>query len=566
MHIHGAIIPAALKQVFPQAEGGISDWREFNETSERITVSPFPDTPIEFSKDLVKTEGKYTTWIGRNASLPGSSLVTVATSNGYDAILIVPGSTQFSYHVNRDGSLVTTEAEPGTEGCGNFPVQLNRRVARASALLPVAIRYGSADTNQAAVTTAADILAPGKTDNIATVLAVADATALTVDVLVLYDADTLAVASKSAVDGAGYIDGQSKAMLESGNVVLAQSGVTSFVWRYVGSLAAPAFTRTAQLSDDLAALTPGGELGAWVQAQRITCGADQIFFWRGQPVPGIAGQAYSNSLPQAPVEVANAVAAGIWGSSYKVMIHELGHGFGCQHDRGNSGPNQAGVPDGDGNYCYAELWSQSWSWTNGPVTASTIMGYGSAVIPYYSNPGISIDVNYTFGNSSFNYDWGTQALGRSAADPRAAYNAKILQDNAAAMSVLVAEITFPQIITQPTGAAVRTGGALDLVVAARGANLAYQWSKDHAVIAGATAATYSKSSAASADAGAYTVVVSNVLGAVTSTAAAVTVITLPAALTPAPLSSSSGGGGGAIRPLFLAALALLGLARWFVRR
>jgi hypothetical protein len=88
----------------------------------------------------------------------------------------------------------------------------------------------------------------------------------------------------------------------------------------------------------------------------------------------------------------------------------------------------------------------------------------------------------------------------------------------------------------------------------------YQWKKDNAVINGATSATYSISSATMNDAGAYTVVATNSVGAATSTTATLTVTTTT--MTPPPMSSGSGGGGGGAPSLwFLAALPLLSVVR-----
>jgi DNA/RNA endonuclease G (NUC1) len=67
------------------------------------------------------------------------------------------------------------------------------------------------------------------------------------------------------------------------------------------------------------------------------------------------------------------------------------------------------------------------------------------------------------------------------------------------------------------------------VVATGTAPLTYQWRKDGTPVSGATSATYPISSAQSADAGTYTVVVTNSAGSVTSNGAALTVNALPTA-------------------------------------
>jgi sulfatase modifying factor 1 len=77
-------------------------------------------------------------------------------------------------------------------------------------------------------------------------------------------------------------------------------------------------------------------------------------------------------------------------------------------------------------------------------------------------------------------------------------------------------VIAPVIVTQPVGGTLGSGGSLTLSVVASGSGLGYQWKKDGVAIGGATGASY----VAKAE-GSYTVVVSNVGGAVTSGAAVV---------------------------------------------
>lgn len=82
----------------------------------------------------------------------------------------------------------------------------------------------------------------------------------------------------------------------------------------------------------------------------------------------------------------------------------------------------------------------------------------------------------------------------------------------------------PAISAQPSGQSLLTGQPLQLSVSASGSSpLSYQWLKSGAVIAGATASSYSVASVNTSDAGAYSVVVSNAFGAVYSSSATVTV-------------------------------------------
>ncbi|MFI5357256.1 MAG: protease pro-enzyme activation domain-containing protein [Opitutales bacterium] len=118
----------------------------------------------------------------------------------------------------------------------------------------------------------------------------------------------------------------------------------------------------------------------------------------------------------------------------------------------------------------------------------------------------------------------------------------------------------PVIGTQPASQTVAAGSSVSFSVTASGAApLTYQWSFNGVAIGGATAATYTLSSAASTNAGNYAVMVTGPYGSVASAAATLTV-TGGTTVTPPPPSSGGGGGGGgggAVSGWFLAALALL---------
>ncbi len=98
-------------------------------------------------------------------------------------------------------------------------------------------------------------------------------------------------------------------------------------------------------------------------------------------------------------------------------------------------------------------------------------------------------------------------------------------------------INPPAIATQPASLILNPGQAGSLSVAATGtAPLAYQWKKDGADVTGATSATFALASAATTDAGSYTVTITNAYGTVTSAAATITVTTstVPATITAQP--------------------------------
>ena len=86
----------------------------------------------------------------------------------------------------------------------------------------------------------------------------------------------------------------------------------------------------------------------------------------------------------------------------------------------------------------------------------------------------------------------------------------------------MATISGPAINTQPLSQKVCTGGTMTLSVTANYA-ASYQWNLNGTPISGATSSTYTVSGAASANAGQYTVTVTNGLGSVTSSVATVSV-------------------------------------------
>ncbi|WP_414660580.1 pectinesterase family protein [Horticoccus sp. 23ND18S-11] len=109
-------------------------------------------------------------------------------------------------------------------------------------------------------------------------------------------------------------------------------------------------------------------------------------------------------------------------------------------------------------------------------------------------------------------------------------------------------INPPGIGTAPQDLIVNPGQAGAFTVAATGtAPLSYQWRRDGTAIAGATTETLALASAQSADAGAYTVVVTNPYGTITSPAARLTVTTatVPATITTQPVALTVAAGQGA---------------------
>jgi hypothetical protein len=100
-----------------------------------------------------------------------------------------------------------------------------------------------------------------------------------------------------------------------------------------------------------------------------------------------------------------------------------------------------------------------------------------------------------------------------------------------ATATFVTPPSAPEIVVQPSPQAVIETESVSLSVSANGtAPLAYQWRKDGSAISGATNNIYSLASAATADAGNYSVIITNSAGSVTSSVVALTVSTLNADL------------------------------------
>ena len=97
----------------------------------------------------------------------------------------------------------------------------------------------------------------------------------------------------------------------------------------------------------------------------------------------------------------------------------------------------------------------------------------------------------------------------------------------------LAVITAPSIAAQPTNLAVALGQPATFSIAVSGtAPFTFQWRKNSAAISGATASSYTVPTAATSDNGsAFSVVVSNAAGTVTSNAAMLTVMTQPSITT-----------------------------------
>ncbi|MBX3737838.1 MAG: immunoglobulin domain-containing protein [Candidatus Didemnitutus sp.] len=169
------------------------------------------------------------------------------------------------------------------------------------------------------------------------------------------------------------------------------------------------------------------------------------------------------------------------------------------------------------------------------------------------NTGASVSFSVTAsGTAPLSYQWrkdganiasatsATYTIGSAATTDAGTYSVVVSNSvgsatsNGAALTVNVTNTaTAPSITTQPAAQTVNTGVSVSFSVTASGtAPLSYQWRKDGANIGSATSATYTIGSAATTDAAAYTVVVTNSAGSVTSNPATLTVNVATTAIFP----------------------------------
>ncbi len=456
------------------------------------------------------------------SGLDGAFLVSTANSpDRWEAVVVLPGE---EYRIEVADNQVSVE-EVRTDGwtCGS-----NLRVGAAGAAHLAAL--------QTPVTAAAagDQPAAAPAD---------DGSGYTVDVLFLYNADALAAKNGNRA----LIDADCSNFIAASNAILENSGITNFRWNYLLVEAAPAYPTTGTLQDDLNQMT-NGSISAFAAREQSAYGADQVVMLVGGRRTDAAGVAWIGGNPNRvaivyPCLTVDGTAAST-ATSVIVVCHEMGHNFGCRHDR-----TTEGARDGDGHYCYGFRFTDN-SGVYPVADEGTVMSYAGSRIPYFSNPNI-IYHGYT--------------LGVPVGEAKAADNAETMVENAARIAATNPAKIEPAITGQPQSASVEVGQPLSLAVTASGSSLAFQWFKGGVAISGANSAIYAVSSAAASDAGSYTVTASNPLGSVSSQPASVTVVPVagasPVVATNAAVTAGAASGGGAFDGGYaLGILALLALA------
>jgi hypothetical protein len=94
------------------------------------------------------------------------------------------------------------------------------------------------------------------------------------------------------------------------------------------------------------------------------------------------------------------------------------------------------------------------------------------------------------------------------------------------LTALVTNQTPIAITNQPTNVTVTEGSSAQFAVGVSGGYPFYQWFKNGSPVSGANGATYSMASAQEADAGSYSVAVSNLVSSVTSSNATLTIMSV----------------------------------------
>ena len=218
-----------------------------------------------------------------------------------------------------------------------------------------------------------------------------------------------------------------------------------------------------------------------------------------------------------------------------------------------------GVQEADAGSYTVTVTNGAGSLTSNPATLTVITPPSITTHPASQTVNAGQAVNFSVavsGTSPFNYQWqknggdiaGANAatLSLSNAQDGDAGSYTVVVSNAAGSATSAAAvltvITPPTITTQPASQSAPLGSNVSFTVAAGGTSpFEYQWQKDGSDIPGATSETLSLSGVQDADAGTYTVVVSNAAGSAASSSASLTVITPPSiTIQPEPQTVNAG--------------------------
>ncbi len=515
--------PRHLRAVFPSLRADVPDWRRF--FPERFVVRLAPGLEAPFRMERVELDPVRTVVTARldRTDTEGRPLhdpvflVGVANRPGHwDATLVFPG---MEYRI---------EVSPGNAVVHEIP--MGEFLCDSLAGFPP----GDEPDGGAAPTSAAD------------------GSVRTIDVGFFYDTEALAERSQNPAaidaDGAMYVS--------AGNAILRNSEIDGFVWRYAGSFRVPDHPRNQSIPDDLNLMRSRNPVGDFIRQTQLQDRIDQAVFLAGGVKSGPTGAAwiggpYHHSAVSYPYPTSSSGVRSSSVLSFYVVCHELGHNFGCRHDRDDPArPAQ----DGDGYHHYGHKFTDDSTGTDRPYV--TMMASGGVRIPYFSNP------NVVFRG---------HPVGVPIGEPRAAYNAKTIADQSSRISVASDPQTAPTLIVQPADVTVSVGQRITLNVEATGGVVNYYWAKNGTGIPGEEGPSLVISNASVADAGTYQALAVNLAGLAYSREAVITVTTTEAGINPPPVtpgtgSSGGGSGGGAAGPLLALACGALFLARALLKR
>ncbi len=157
---------------------------------------------------------------------------------------------------------------------------------------------------------------------------------------------------------------------------------------------------------------------------------------------------------------------------------------------------------------------------------------GSFAVTVESNPAATFSVSDSPSWLSINATTGLLS-GTPPAGAEGTYTLTLTANNGVAATqtftlTVTPAVLPPTITTQPVAASVNQGQSATFTVAATGtAPLTYQWRRNGVTISGATGASYTIGNAQPSAAGSYTVLITNVAGNVTSSAAELIINTAP---------------------------------------